>query len=73
MINRFSHFYPSLTNVPEVCSSVCTIIYLVLLATLLTRCVRHLNQILLICSCACVFGYPVTFQQENACAISCFN
>jgi len=26
MINRFRHFYPSLTNVLEVCSSVWTII-----------------------------------------------
>jgi len=26
MINRFPHFYPSLTNVPENCSSMWTII-----------------------------------------------
>jgi len=35
--------------------------YLTLLVTLLISCVLHLNQILLICSSACVVGYLTTF------------
>ena len=37
------------------------------------RCVRHLKQILLICSSACVVGNTSTFEWENACANHCFN
>ena len=43
--------------------------YLVLLVTLLIRHVVHLKQLLILCSCACVFGYPTKFERENACAI----
>ena len=35
--------------------------YLALLVTILIRHVRHLKQILLICLCACIVGYPSTF------------
>jgi len=47
--------------------------YLALLVTLLIRRIRHLTQILLICSCACEVGFPSTFEWENAYAIHCFN
>jgi len=34
--------------------------------------IRHLKQILFICSCVCEVGYSSTFEWENACAIYCF-
>jgi len=46
--------------------------YLALLLTLLIRHVRHFNQILLICPCAGVVGYPMTFERENTHTIYCF-
>jgi len=48
--------------------------YLALLVTLLLRRIRHFeNQILLICSFACIAGHPMRFERDNACAIYCFN
>ena len=46
--------------------------YLVLLVTLLTRQVHHLNKVLLTCSCHCVVDYLMTFEQEKTRAVSCF-
>src|SRR6218665_2373842 len=47
--------------------------YLTLLfIILLIRQVCHFNQILLICSSACVVSYPMTYGQEKIFSIYCF-
>jgi len=50
------HFSP-ITNKRNRSLQFCVNDYLVLLITLLIRRVRHLNQILLMGSCACLVGY----------------
>jgi len=54
MINQFSPITNKLTGSLQLHIND----YLALLVTLLIR----VNQILLICSCACVVGYPSTFE-----------
>jgi len=58
MINRFPISHPLYRQTYRKSAVPCKRLFS---STLLIGHVRHLNQILLICSCACIVGYPMTF------------